>query len=63
MVPIVGRRHDGRKALFYGGRRLPKRPVASLRMRNEAGLAPAHGLVMAIEASDQAGEAMLPFNL
>ncbi|HEU5097790.1 MAG TPA: hypothetical protein VFU22_02015 [Roseiflexaceae bacterium] len=61
MVPIVGQRLDGRKELLYNGQKLPKHPVASLRMRNETGLTLERGPVTVIEQGDYAGEAVLPF--
>jgi hypothetical protein len=61
MVPIVGQRLEGRKELLYNGQKLPKHPVASLRMRNETGLTLERGPVTVIEEGDYAGEAVLPF--
>jgi len=61
MVPIVGQRLGGRKELLYNGQKLPKHPVASLRMRNETGLTLERGPVTVIEQGDYAGEAVLPF--
>ncbi len=61
MVPIVGQRLNGRKELLYNGRKQPKNPVASLRMRNETGLTLERGPVTVIEEGDYAGEALLPF--
>jgi hypothetical protein len=61
MVPIVGQRLNGRKELLYNGRKHPKNPVASLRMRNETGLTLERGPVTVIEEGDYAGEALLPF--
>jgi hypothetical protein len=61
MVPIVGQRLGGRKELLYNGAKLPKHPVASLRMRNETGLTLERGPVTVIEQGDYAGEAVLPF--
>ncbi len=61
MVPIVGQRLTGRKELLYNQRKLPNHPVASLRMQNETGLTLERGPVTVIEASDYAGEAVLPF--
>jgi hypothetical protein len=61
MVPIVGQRLDGRKELLYNGQKLPKHPVASLRMRNETGLTLERGPVTVIEDGDYAGEAVLAF--
>jgi hypothetical protein len=61
MVPIVGQRMDGRKELLYNGQKLPKHPVASLRLRNETGLTLERGPVTVLEQGDYAGEAVLPF--
>jgi hypothetical protein len=61
MVPIVGQRLGGRRELLYNGQKLPKHPVASLRMRNETGLTLERGPVTVIEQGDYAGEAVLPF--
>ncbi len=61
MVPIVGQRLGGRKELLYNSAKLPKHPVASLRMRNETGLTLERGPVTVIEEGDYAGEAVLPF--
>src|SRR6185436_10645012 len=61
MVPIVGQRLEGRKDLLYNGQKLPKHPVASLRLRNETGLTLERGPVTVLEDGDYAGEAVLPF--
>jgi hypothetical protein len=61
MVPIVGQRLDGHKDLLYNGLKLPKHPVASLRLRNETGLTLERGPVTVLEEGDYAGEAVLPF--
>lgn len=61
MVPIVSRRLDGRKELLYNARKLPRHPVASLRMLNETGLTLERGPVTVVERGDYAGEAVLPF--
>ncbi|MDQ2996608.1 MAG: hypothetical protein M3R61_06075, partial [Chloroflexota bacterium] len=60
-VPIVGQRLEGRKELLYNGQKLPKHPVASLRLRNETGLTLERGPVTVLEQGDYAGEAVLPF--
>ncbi|MDQ2999426.1 MAG: hypothetical protein M3R61_20525, partial [Chloroflexota bacterium] len=49
MVPIVGQRLAGRKELLYNGQKLPKHPVASLRLRNETGLTLERGPVTVLE--------------
>jgi hypothetical protein len=61
MEPIVGQRLGGRKELLYNGQKLPKHPVASLRLRNETGLTLERGPVTVLEQGDYAGEAVLPF--
>jgi hypothetical protein len=61
MVPIVSDRLKGRKELLYNGQKLPRHPVASLRMRNETGLTLERGPVTVLEEGDYAGEAVLPF--
>lgn len=61
MVPIVGQRLKGRKELLYNSAKLPKHPVASLRLRNDTGLTLERGPVTVIEAGDYAGEAVVPF--
>ncbi len=61
MVPIVAQRLGGRKELLYNGQKLPRHPVASLRMRNETGLTLERGPVTVIEQGDYAGEAVIPF--
>ncbi len=61
MAPIVSQRLDGRKELLYNGQKLPKHPVASLRMRNTTDLTLERGPVTVIEIGDYAGEAVLPF--
>ena len=61
MVPIVSQRLGGRKELLYNNAKLPKHPVASLRMRNETGLTLERGPVTVLDMGDYAGEAVLPF--
>lgn len=61
MVPIVGQRLKAGKELLYNGQKLPKHPVASLRLRNDTGLTLERGPVTVLEAGDYAGEAVLPF--
>jgi hypothetical protein len=61
MVPIVSQRLEGRKELLYNGAKLPRHPVASLRMRNETGLTLERGPATVVEQGDYAGEAVLPF--
>jgi hypothetical protein len=61
MVPIVSQRLSARKELLYNAQKLPKHPVASLRMRNETDLTLERGPVTVLEQGDYAGEAVLPF--
>jgi len=61
MVPIIGQRLQARKELLYNGQKLPKHPVASLRLRNETGLTLERGPVTVLEQGDYAGEAVVPF--
>ncbi|HWQ16184.1 MAG TPA: hypothetical protein VNL77_25510 [Roseiflexaceae bacterium] len=61
MVPIVSQRLEGHKELLYNGAKLPRHPVASLRMRNETGLTLERGPATVVEEGDYAGEAVLPF--
>jgi hypothetical protein len=61
MVPIVSQQLSGRKELLYNRDKLPKHPVASLRLPNETGLTLERGPVTVLETSDYAGEAVLPF--
>jgi hypothetical protein len=61
MVPIVSQRLAGRKELLYNAAKLPRHPVASLRMRNETGLTLERGPATVVEQGDYAGEAVLPF--
>src|SRR4029078_737508 len=60
-VTIGGHRLKGRRELLYNGQKLPKHPVASLRLRNETGLTLERGPVTVLEQGDYAGEAGLPF--
>jgi hypothetical protein len=61
MVPIMGQRLGCCKDLLYNGQKLPRHPVASLRMRNETGLTLERGPVTVIEDGNYVGEAVLPF--
>jgi hypothetical protein len=61
MVPIVSQRLGGSKELLYNNAKLPKHPVASLRLRNETGLTLERGPVTVLDMGDYAGEAVLPF--
>lgn len=61
MVPILSRRLPARRELLYNGAKLPRHPVASLRLRNETGLTLERGPVTVLDGGDYAGEAVLPF--
>jgi hypothetical protein len=61
MVPIVSRRLPARRDLLYNQAKLPKHPVASLRLTNETGLTLERGPVTVLDAGDYAGEAVLSF--
>src|SRR4029078_11329370 len=61
-VTIGGHRLKGRKELLYNGAKLPKHPVASLRLRNETGLTLERGPVTVLEQGDYAGEAGVPLS-
>ncbi len=61
MVPILSQRISCRRELLYNDEKLPKHPVASLRMQNETGLTLERGPVTVLEEGDYAGEAVVPF--
>lgn len=61
MVPILNKRIPCERNLMYNGRKLPKHPVASLRLINATGLTLERGPVTVLELGDYAGEAVLPF--
>jgi hypothetical protein len=61
MVPILSQRVSARRDLLYNGRKQPKHPVASLRLKNESGLTLERGPVTVLEDGDYAGEAVVPF--
>jgi hypothetical protein len=61
MVPILGQRLSARRELLYNGKKLPKNPVASLRMTNTTGLTLERGPTTVMEEGDYAGEAVVPF--
>lgn len=61
MVPILSRRIACRRDLLYNGQKLPKHPVASLRLHNETGLTLERGPVTVLEEGSYAGEAVVPF--
>lgn len=61
MVPILSSRLACRRELLYNKRKLPKHPVAALRLENQSGLTLERGPVTVLENGDYAGEAVLPF--
>jgi hypothetical protein len=61
MVPILSSRLACRRELLYNKRKLPKYPVAALRLENQSGLTLERGPVTVLENGDYAGEAVLPF--
>lgn len=61
MVPILSSRLACRRELLYNRRKLPKHPVAALRLHNHSGLTLERGPVTVLENGDYAGEAVLPF--
>jgi hypothetical protein len=63
MVPIVSADLNHRKDLLYNGSKMPTHPVATLRLKNEAGLTLERGPVTVIEEGEYVGEAVLPFTV
>jgi hypothetical protein len=61
MVPIVSSDLECRKDLLYNGTKLPRNPVATIRLKNETGLTLERGPVTVIESGEYVGEALLPF--
>ena len=61
MAPIIAARLTRQKDLLYNGRKLPKHPVATLRLQNETGLTLERGPVTVLEEGEYVGEAVLPF--
>ncbi len=61
MAPILSQKLESRRELLYNGRKLPKHPVASLRLQNSTGLTLERGPATVLENGDYAGEAVLPF--
>jgi hypothetical protein len=61
MVPIVSASLEHRKDLLYNGDKMPKHPVATLRMKNDTGLTLERGPVVVLENGKYVGEALLPF--
>jgi DNA repair exonuclease SbcCD ATPase subunit len=63
MVPIASQRIPCRRDLLYNRHKLPRHPVASLRLTNETGLTLERGPVTVLEDGSYAGEAVVPFTL
>ena len=63
MVPILSSKLEYRKDLLYNGAKMPKHPVATLRLDNGTGLTLERGPVTVQENSDYVGEAVLPFTV
>lgn len=61
MVPVVSADLEFRKDLIYNGRKMPTHPVATLRMKNTAGLTLERGPVTVLDKGEYVGEALLPF--
>ena len=61
MAPIVSARLACSKALIYNSAQMPKHPVATLRLRNETGLALERGPITVIDNGEYVGEALLAF--
>ncbi len=63
MVPILSSKLEFKKDLLYNGAKMPKHPVATLRLDNETGLTLERGPVTVLENGDYVGEAVLPFTV
>ena len=63
MVPIVSSNLAYHKDLIYNGDKMPARPLATLRLKNDTGLVLERGPVTVIEGDEYVGEAVLPFTL
>ena len=61
MVPIISATLDHRKDLLYNGAKMPKHPVATLRLENATGLTLERGPVTVLENGTYVGEALMPF--
>ncbi len=61
MVPIISSHLDFRKDLLYNSNKIPKHPVATLRLKNATGLSLERGPVTVLENGEYVGEAVLPF--
>jgi hypothetical protein len=63
MVPIISSKLEYTKDLLYNGAKMPKHPVATLRLENGTGLTLERGPVTVLENGDYVGEAVLPFTV
>lgn len=63
MVPIISAKLEYTKDLLYNGAKMPKHPVATLRLENSTGLTLERGPVTVLENSEYVGEAVLPFTV
>ena len=61
MVPLVSANLIHRKDLIYNASKMPKHPVATLRLKNDTGLTLERGPVTVLEDGEYVGEALLPF--
>ncbi len=61
MVPILSSFLKHEKDLIYNGQKMPKHPVATMRLKNETGLTLERGPVTVMEAGEYMGEAVLSF--
>ena len=61
MVPILTSSLEFHKDLLYNNMKMPRHPVATLRMQNTTGLALERGPVTVLEDGEYVGEAVLPF--
>jgi hypothetical protein len=63
MVPIISTKAPARKDLIYNGHKMPKHPVACLRLTNDAEITLERGPVTVVEDGEYVGEAVLPFTV
>lgn len=61
MVPILTSPLEFHKDLLYNNMKMPRHPVATLRMENSTGLALERGPVTVLENGEYVGEAVMPF--
>lgn len=60
MVPIVSANLSYRKDLLYNAQRMPRHPVATLRLKNNTGLTLERGPLTVLEGGEYVGEAIMP---